>query len=299
MPVGDQDYTSGGPKPSNGSFADTARVKPDYQATHVSVDTYDWVALQDALRGARERAEVAELDATLMRQAATMYQATTDDAMAKAEAAEAACAAMREALELVAGCANVSGDAELDDIGCARCLAVSPAHEPWCEVGRALAPDAGQQLLVQIAAMRASIEELVAAMLAYSMDVDDSPPGFHLAMMERAEAALAPDAGATLLAQMAVMEATILDVLTNWWDRIYPEDIFIGLTGCDEGVSEVVRLRKAMRDALAPDAGAAYQREHERLLRLEAEVKRARDEQPDGSPFAHIVLAALDAREDA
>jgi hypothetical protein len=49
-------------------MTDTARVKPGYQAGRVSVDTNDWVALQTALREARERAEAAEAGAAALRE---------------------------------------------------------------------------------------------------------------------------------------------------------------------------------------------------------------------------------------
>ena len=49
-------------------MTDTARVKPDYQAGHVSIDTDEWVALQTALREARERAEAAEAGAAALRE---------------------------------------------------------------------------------------------------------------------------------------------------------------------------------------------------------------------------------------
>jgi hypothetical protein len=48
----------------------TTRVKPAYQAGHVSIDTDDWVALQTALREARERADRAEGMARLWKRAA-------------------------------------------------------------------------------------------------------------------------------------------------------------------------------------------------------------------------------------
>jgi hypothetical protein len=166
--------------------------------------------------------ETAEHDATHMQQVATMYQATTDAAMANTETAEAdratlaealrqseadaatmrsvldqvetvvseshgvdgwhlngalatwgevgldpqvhdaltpdvgkallaQMAAMREALELLAKGANITAAAGVEEIGCARCLAPYPAHEPWCEVGLALAPNAGAHTLAKLA----------------------------------------------------------------------------------------------------------------------------------------------------
>ena len=65
-------------------MTDTARVKPGYQAGRVSVDTNDWVALQTALREARERAETAEAGAAALREAVEVWR-VADDAVLLAQ----------------------------------------------------------------------------------------------------------------------------------------------------------------------------------------------------------------------
>jgi hypothetical protein len=55
-------------------MTDTGRVKPAYQAGHVSIDTNDWVALQGELTAARERAEAAQKRAAAWGKAARAYR---------------------------------------------------------------------------------------------------------------------------------------------------------------------------------------------------------------------------------
>lgn len=169
--------------------ANTARVKADYDAGHVRIDINDWVPLQEELRAARERAE----------------------------AAEAACAAMRERVEALAHV----GSTDKARAWCLWCGGHRGIHADDCIVAAALASDAGKTLLAQVAAMRVSITELVAAMRDYQMDVDDSPPGFHRAMMNRAEAALACNASAALLARLERLST--IEALAQDWRKAWSE----------------------------------------------------------------------------
>jgi len=78
-----------------------------------------------------------------------------DDALAPTagQALLAQMAAMRAALEVVSECSTIDYDA--GEYGCARCFAVHPNHEGWCEVGAALAPDAGATTLAIVKAATA------------------------------------------------------------------------------------------------------------------------------------------------
>lgn len=67
-------------------------------------------------------------------------------------------------------------------------------------------------------------------------------------------------------ADAAAKTLVIEDILHNWWEEIYPADIFVGdLPESDWGAREVRRLRDAMFAALSGAAGKALLEELARL----------------------------------
>lgn len=52
------------------------------------------------------------------------------------------------------------------------------------------------------------------------------------------------------------LRKVIRTILDEWWDKIYPEDVFVGGPNADSGVKDVVRLRDLMRSVLPKRATA-------------------------------------------
>jgi hypothetical protein len=133
--------------------------------------------------------------------------------------------------------------------------------------------EARQQLAdsqAQVAVLGAKLGE-VAAEYRVSAEAEGCEGGFtegrsydscvHCQLLQDAEdidklLANLPDRAKALLSErermrtaLAALHAATGPVL-DWWDEIYPESVFIGREGCDEGVERVVSIRNELRAAL-------------------------------------------------
>jgi len=99
------------------------------------------------------------------KQASYTIEALHDSAI-KLEAAEAACAAMRQALNYVAGVR-----AGIEPAPCGWCAQYGGTHTTDCYVGKALATDAGRAILDELNALKAKLGRTENALDAYAREV--------------------------------------------------------------------------------------------------------------------------------
>ena len=69
---------------------------------------------------------------------------------------------------------------------------------------------------------------------------------------------LAQDDVAQRRAQVAVIGTVLRHIKTEWWDKHYPEDVFVGGPDSDDGVNELVAIREMIDNALSAAPKVVY-----------------------------------------